>query len=396
MARADRIGILTGGGDVPGLNSVIKSVTYRATELGFDVYGIRRGWEGLTHQRPGSTPDSTYVVHLDRNSTRAIDRTGGTWLHTSRTNPRKVRRSRLPTHLVGHADAMTSDGEIFDLTPVVLDNIESMGLDYLVPIGGDDTLSFAQTLHENGVPLVAIPKTMDNDVQGTEYCIGFSTAITRAKELINRQRTTLGSHERIGFFRIFGRDAGFTALYTAYVTSGRCLIPEAPFDLDHLVGILAEDHANNPSHYGFVIAAEGAIWKGGSIPEVGEADAFGHRHKANIGEILAAEVRARTGIETVFSELTYDLRSGEPDSVDQMVAITFANVAMDLVAEGLRGRMIAIRDGKYAHSPLPDPALPPVTVDVPTMYNEDRYRPVYSGALGRPLLLGHALEAIAA
>ena len=208
MARADRIGILTGGGDVPGLNSVIKSVTYRATELGFDVYGIRRGWEGLTHQRPGSEPDSTYVVHLDRNSTRAIDRTGGTWLHTSRTNPRKVRRSRLPAHLAGQADSMTSDGEIFDLTPVVLDNIESMGLDYLVPIGGDDTLSFAQTLHENGVPLIAIPKTMDNDVQGTEYCIGFSTAITRAKELINRQRTTLGSHERIGFFRIFGRDAG--------------------------------------------------------------------------------------------------------------------------------------------------------------------------------------------
>jgi 6-phosphofructokinase 1 len=396
MARAKRIGILTGGGDVPGLNSVIKSVTYRATELGFEVFGIRRGWEGLTHQRPGSVPDSQYVIPLDRNSTRAIDRTGGTWLHTSRTNPRKVRRSRLPAQIGDRADSMTQDGEIFDLTPIVLDNIESMGLDYLVPIGGDDTLSFAKTLHENGVPLVAIPKTMDNDVQGTEYCIGFSTAITRAKELINRQRTTLGSHERIGIFRIFGRDAGFTALYTAYVTSGRCLIPEAPFDLDHLVGILAEDHANNPSHYGFIIAAEGAIWKGGSISEVGEPDAFGHRHKANIGEVLAAEVRARTGIETVFSELTYDLRSGEPDSVDQMVAITFANVAMDLVADGLRGRMIAIRDGKYAQSPLPDPALPPVTVDVPSMYNEDRYRPVYSGALGRPLLLGHALEAIAA
>jgi ATP-dependent phosphofructokinase / diphosphate-dependent phosphofructokinase len=396
MARAKRIGILTGGGDVPGLNSVIKSVTYRATELGFDVYGIRRGWEGLTHQRPGRELDSQYVVHLDRVSTRAIDRTGGTWLHTSRTNPRKMKRSRLPAHVVDRADSMAVDGEVFDLTPVVLDNIESMGLDYLVPIGGDDTLSFAETLHENGVPLVAIPKTMDNDVQGTEYCIGFSTAITRAKELINRQRTTLGSHERIGIFRIFGRDAGFTALYTAYVTSGRCLIPEAPFDLDRLVGILAEDHANNPSHYGFVIAAEGAIWQGGSIAEVGEPDAFGHRHKANIGEVLAAEVRARTGIETVFSELTYDLRSGEPDSVDQMVAITFANVAMDLVADGLRGRMIAIRDGKYAHSPLPDPALPPVTIDVETMYNEERFRPLYSGALGRPLLLGHALEAIAA
>jgi 6-phosphofructokinase 1 len=270
-----------------------------------------------------------------------------------------------------------------------------MGLDYLVPIGGDDTLSFAQTLHENGVPLIAIPKTMDNDVQGTEYCIGFSTAITRAKELINRQRTTLGSHERIGVFRIFGRDAGFTALYTAYVTSGRCLIPEARFDLARLASLLADDHANNPSHYGFVIAAEGAMWEGGITQEVGEPDAFGHRHKANIAEVLAAEIRSRTGIETLHSELTYDLRSGEPDSVDQMVATTFANIAMELVSDGVRGRMMAIRDGKYAHSPLPDPSLPALTVDIGTMYNEERFRPVYSGLLGKPLLLGHALEPLA-
>ena len=180
----------------------------------------------------------------------------------------------------------------------MLENIERLGLDYLVPIGGDDTLSFSQTLADAGVPLVAIPKTMDNDVQGTEYCIGFSTAITRAKELINRQRTTLGSHERIGVFRIFGRDCGFTALYTAYVTTGRCLIPESPFDLDHLVAVLAEDHRLNPSHYGFVIAAEGAMWSGGTLEEVGEADAFGHRHKANIAETLAAEIKRRSGIET--------------------------------------------------------------------------------------------------
>ena len=397
MTQPKRIAILTGGGDVPGLNSVIKSVVYRATEMGYEAVGLRRGWEGLTHVHPGADEDAHYVRHLDRSNTRTIDRTGGTVLHTSRTNPRKMRANAMPDAIPRDRWASLEVAEgVFDVTPVVLENLDALGVDVLVTIGGDDTLSYSQVLTNAGVSLVAIPKTMDNDVQGTEYCIGFSTAITRAKELINRQRTTLGSHERIGFFRIFGRDAGFTALYTAYVTSGRCLIPEAPFDLDHLVGILAEDHANNPSHYGFVIAAEGAIWKGGSIPEVGEADAFGHRHKANIGEILAAEVRARTGIETVFSELTYDLRSGEPDSVDQMVAITFANVAMDLVGDGITGRMVAIRDGKYAHSPLPDPALPPVTVDVPTMYNEDRYRPVYSGALGRPLLLGHALEAIAA
>jgi 6-phosphofructokinase len=394
MSATKRIGILTGGGDVPGLNSVIKSVTYRATELGYQVFGIRRGWEGLTHQSPSAPIDPGYVRQLDRNNTRTIDRTGGTWLHTSRTNPRKMRADRLPTHLQPDQVAAMAIGDgIYDLTPVVLRNIERLGIDCLVPIGGDDTLSFAQTLADNGIPLVAIPKTMDNDVQGTEYCIGFSTAITRAKEAINRQRTTLGSHERIGVFRIFGRDCGFSALYTAYVTSARCLIPEAPFELDHLCEILSEDWRLNPSHYAFIVAAEGAIWQGGSIQEVGEADAFGHRHKANIGEILAAEIRHRTGVETVFSELTYDLRSGEPDSLDTMVAITFANVAMDLVADGVSGRMVAIRDGKYSHSPLPNPALGARRVDVDQMYNVDRYRPRYQGLLGHPLLLGQSLAA---
>ena len=396
MARIRRIGVLTGGGDVPGLNSVIKSLVYRSTELGYAVLGIRRGWEGLTHQRPGAELDPAYVMPLDRINTRTIDRTGGTVLHTSRTNPRRMRADRLPAHLSpARAATMTADGTTYDLTPVVLENIERLGLDYLVPIGGDDTLSFAQTLHDQGVPLIAIPKTMDNDVQGTEYCIGFSSAITRAKEVINRQRTTLGSHERIGVFRIFGRDCGFSALYTAYVTSARCLIPEVPFDLERLIAILAQDHRDNPSRYAFVIAAEGAVWQGGAIQEVGEADAFGHRHKANIAEVLAAEIKARTKIETVFSELTYDLRSGEPDSLDQMVAITYANVAMDLIADGVRGRMVGIRDGKYAHSPLPDPSLGARRVDVATMYNVDRYRPRYVGLLGHPLLLGQSLAAAA-
>jgi len=396
MARIRRIGVLTGGGDVPGLNSVIKSLVYRSTELGYAVLGIRRGWEGLTHQRPGAELDPAYVMPLDRINTRTIDRTGGTVLHTSRTNPRRMRADRLPAHLSpALAATMTADGTTYDLTPVVLENIERLGLDYLVPIGGDDTLSFAQTLHDQGVPLIAIPKTMDNDVQGTEYCIGFSSAITRAKEVINRQRTTLGSHERIGVFRIFGRDCGFSALYTAYVTSARCLIPEVPFDLERLIAILAQDHRDNPSRYAFVIAAEGAVWQGGAIQEVGEADAFGHRHKANIAEVLAAEIKARTKIETVFSELTYDLRSGEPDSLDQMVAITYANVAMDLIADGVRGRMVGIRDGKYAHSPLPDPSLGARRVDVATMYNVDRYRPRYVGLLGHPLLLGQSLAAAA-
>jgi ATP-dependent phosphofructokinase / diphosphate-dependent phosphofructokinase len=388
MAATRRIGILTGGGDVPGLNSVIKSVVYRSTVLGYEALGIRRGWEGLTHLRPGPDLDADYVRRLDRVNTRTIDRTGGTWLHTSRTNPRKIHRAKLPEWLEPErAATMAVDDDVFDLTPLVLENIARLGLDVLVTIGGDDTLSFSRVLVEAGIPLVAIPKTMDNDVQGTEYCIGFSTAITRAKEAINRQRTTLGSHERIGVFRIFGRDAGFSALYAAYVTSARCLIPEAPYDLERLATILAEDHRNNPSRYAFVITAEGAIWTGASMQDIGEADMFGHRHKANVGEALASELKRLTGFETVASELTYDLRSGEPDSLDSMVAMTFANVAMDLVRDGVTGRMVAIQDGKYAHTTLPDPGLGPRRVDVADMYDQERFRPRYEGKLGDPMLL---------
>jgi ATP-dependent phosphofructokinase / diphosphate-dependent phosphofructokinase len=388
MDRPRRIGILTGGGDVPGLNSVIKSCVYRSTELGYEVLGIRRGWEGLTHMRRDGELDGDYLRPLDRINTRTIDRTGGTVLHTSRTNPRRLRADRLPPWMT-HAEAerYAIDGDRYDLTSLVLDNIAALGLEYLVAIGGDDTLSFAEVLSREGVPLVAIPKTMDNDVPGTEYCIGFSSAVTRAKELINRQRTTLGSHERIGVFRIFGRDCGFTALFTAYVTSARCLIPEAPFDLDQLAEVMADDHRLNPSRYAFVIAAEGAIWHGGRLAEYGEPDEYGHRRKVNIGEALVAELGRRTGIESVTSELTYDLRSGEADSLDQMVAITFANVAMDLIEDGQPGRMVAIRDGHYAVTGLPDPSMGSRTVDVDRMYDRERFRPIYSDKLGEPLLL---------
>jgi 6-phosphofructokinase len=388
MTSTKRVAILTGGGDVPGLNAVIKSVVYRATEVGYEVLGIRRGWEGLTHGRPEVGIDPGYMKPLDRTNTRTIDRTGGTILHTSRTNPRRMRTPGLPPWLDEAArKRYETDEGVYDLTPLVLDHLSALGIDLLVTIGGDDTLSYSQVLVNEGVPLLAIPKTMDNDVQGTEYCIGFSTAITRAKEAINRQRTTLGSHERIGVFRIFGRDAGFSALYTAYVTSGRCLIPEAPYDLDALAEILAQDHRANQSRYAFVITAEGAIWRGATMADVGEADAFGHRHKADVGEALAAELKERTGIETLASELTYDLRSGEPDSIDSMVATTFANIAMDLVDAGTTGRMVAIQDGKYAHTALPDPALGPRKVDVPVMYNATRFRPRYDGKLGDPMLL---------
>jgi ATP-dependent phosphofructokinase / diphosphate-dependent phosphofructokinase len=383
-----RIGILTGGGDVPGLNAVIKSVVYQTTDMDYQVLGIRRGWEGLTHLKQGPQPDPEYVRLLDRNNTRGIDRTGGTVLHTSRTNPPKMRRAGLPKHLTAEkAESLRVSDEIYDLTPMVLDNIAHLRLDYLVAIGGDDTLGFAKKLDSKGVPIIGIPKTMDNDVQGTEYCIGFSTAVSRAKEAITRQRTTLGSHERIGIFRIFGRDSGFTALYTAYVTSGRCVIPEVQFELERLIDILLEDKRNNPSRYAFVIASEGAVWQGHTVEEYGQADAYGHKRKVDIGDALSEEIRQRTGEETMVSDLTYDLRSGDPDALDQIVAITFANVAVDLIREGVYGRLTAVRDGKYTHVPLPDPKLGARRVDVPSMYNLTRYRPHYAGRLGAPLLL---------
>jgi ATP-dependent phosphofructokinase / diphosphate-dependent phosphofructokinase len=387
-----RIAILTGGGDVPGLNSVIKSVVYRSSEVGWETLGIRRGWKGLTHVDHDRDDGGGYLRPLDRVNTRAIDRTGGTALHTSRTNPSSMKVASLPESLgADRRKQMQVDDDRYDLTPYVLENLERMGVNALVAIGGDDTLSYAARLGREGFPVIAIPKTMDNDVHGTEYCIGFSTAVTRAKELINRQRTTLGSHERIGVFRIFGRNAGFSAWYAAYVTSARCVIPEAPFDLDALVRVLADDWRANPSNYAFVIASEGAIWRGGEITEVGEADAFGHRHKADIGETLAAEIRRRTGIETVNSDLTYDLRSGDPDALDQLVAITFANIAVDLLAEGTFGRMVAVRDGNYAHAPLPERSLGARQVDVAAMYNAERFRPRYEAKLGAPLLLGPAV-----
>ena len=387
-----RIGILTGGGDVPGLNSVIKSVVYRSSEVGWAAVGIRRGWRGLTHVDVSREDGGGYLRPLDRVSTRAIDRTGGTVLHTSRTNPSSMKAGSLPEHLgEPRRAALATDEDRYDLTPLVLEHLERLGIDALVAIGGDDTLSYAARLAREGFPIVAIPKTMDNDVHGTEYCIGFSTAVTRAKELINRQRTTLGSHERIGVFRIFGRNAGYTAWYAAYVTSARCVIPEAPFELDRLASVLADDWRLNPSSYAFVIASEGAMWKGGHLDEVGEADAYGHRHKQDVGEALANELKRRTGIETVHSDLTYDLRSGDPDALDQLVAITFANIAVDLLSEGTFGRMTAVRDGNYAHAPLPERSLGARQLDVRSMYNLERFRPRYEAKLGTPLLLGPAI-----
>ena len=387
-----RIGILTGGGDVPGLNSVIKSVVYRATEIGCEVIGIRRGWEGLTHidlQDPVSR--SRYIQPLNRDNTRTIDRTGGTFLHSSRTNPTKMKT--LPPVLEGQqfpGRESTKGGAtstVFDVTPAVLKNIEALGLDYIVAIGGDDTLSYAAELDRRGIKVIAVPKTMDNDVRNTEYCIGFSTAITRAMDAIERQRTTVGSHERIGIFRVFGRDAGYTALYTAYVTSLRCCIPEYKVNLERLIEILVTDKHNNPSNYSLVVLSEGAEWEGYTVKEFGVPDAFGHRKKMSVAEDLSNEISAATGEETVVSDLTYDLRSGSPDFVDRMIAITFAGMAMDAVQEGKSGLMTAISSGCYAMVPIPDPKLGPRKVDVATMYNTQRYRPTYDLKIGLPIFL---------
>ena len=384
-----RIGILTGGGDVPGLNAVIKSATYRSSENGIELIGLRRGWEALTHlnvEDPSSM--SRYVASLNRENTRTIDRSGGTVLHTSRTNPAKMRQ--LPAHLAGRGFpvSLSANGDkTWDLSRHVLSNLSALCIEHLMVIGGDDTLGYAATLHDLGVKIIGIPKTMDNDVRNTEYCIGFSTAITRASDAIQRQRTTVGSHERIGIFRLFGRDAGFTALFTAYVTSVRCVIPEYKVDLEKLIQLLLEDKGSNPSNYALVVLSEGAEWQGRTAQEYGEPDGYGHRKKTSIAESLAEEIRRRIGVETIASDLTYDLRSGEPDFIDKLVALTFANMAYDAILHGKSGMMSGLVNGCYDLVPIPDPKLGPRKVDVSTMYNTERYRPIYAEKRGLPIFL---------
>jgi ATP-dependent phosphofructokinase / diphosphate-dependent phosphofructokinase len=365
-----RIGILTGGGDVPGLNAVIKSVTYRGSENDIEVIGLRRGWEALTHlnvEDPASR--SHYVIPLNRENTRTIDRHGGTVLHSSRTNPSKMQK--LPSHLFGRdfpVSVSTGAGtatEKWDVTGRVLSNLSALGIEHLIAIGGDDTLSYAAKLNALGVKIMAIPKTMDNDVHNTEYCIGFSTAITRASDAIQRQRTTIGSHERIGIFRVFGRDAGFTALYTAYATSIRCVIPEYKVNLDKLIRLLLEDKRVNPSNYALVVLSEGAEWEGYKLQEYGEPDAYGHRKRASVAESLA-------------------------DEINRHVGLTFGNMAYDAILEGKTGLMSALVDGRYDLVPIPDAQLGRRKLDVATTYNTERYRPIYANKRGLPIFFNRA------
>ena len=398
MERKKRIGILTGGGDVPGLNSVIKTVVYRCTESphDYDIVGIRRGWEGLTHLHPDRRLDAEYVMPLDRGNTRTIDRTGGTCLHTSRTNPAKMDPASMPPHLkdqLGRCrefksrDKKGQERTYYDVTAVVQDNLERLQVDHLIAIGGDDTLSYAAKLHACGFPVLAVPKTMDNDVRNTEYCIGFSTAMTRAIEAIARLRTTIGSHERFGILRIFGRDAGFTALYAAYVTSLRCCIPEFTFKLQTLIDLLAKDKCENPSRYAMVLLSEGAAWEGYQVREYGEPDGYGHRKKLSVAEAFAHEIEQQYGASTLVADLTYELRGGEADFFDKLASISFATTACQCLFDGEFGRMMAIRHGRFAVTDIPDPAKGPRRVNVKSMYDTSRLRPRYASMRDCPVFL---------
>jgi len=301
----------------------------------------------------------------------------------------------LPDHLRGGNFPLTRSTkggatlETWDLSSQVLANLSALGIEHVIAIGGDDTLSYAAKLSGLGVNVIAIPKTMDNDVRNTEYCIGFATAVTRASDAIQRQRTTVGSHERIGNFRVFGRDAGFTALFTAYATFIRCVVPEYQVDLDKLIFLLREDKRANPSNYALVVLSEGATWEGYTLQEYGEPDAYGHRKKASVAESLSDEIMHRVGEETIVSDLTYDLRSGGPDFMDKLVALTYGNMAYDAMLEGKTGLMSALVDGRYDMVPIPDAKLGPRKLDIATTYNTERYRPLYENKRGLPIFLNH-------
>jgi 6-phosphofructokinase 1 len=380
-----RIGVLTGGGDVPGLNACIKAVTLRAEEEGHDVVGIRRGWGGLLGCDPDD-PESiaANVVDLDAAAVRTIDRTGGTVLHTSRTNPAKVKATDEPAFL---REGRVGE-EIRDHTAHVVKVLDRLGIDAMVPIGGDDTLSFALRLHEEGVPVVAIPKTMDNDVHGTDYCIGFSTAITRTVIFIHQLRTSAGSHERLAVVEVFGRYSGETSLVSAYLSGvERAIISEVPFDVEKLAQLLMEDKRANPSRYAMMTISEGATMVGGEMVQGGTADAYGHQKLGGIGQVTGEALKEITGEGIIYQQLGYLMRSGSPDSLDLMVAINFGVMAADLVVEGNVGRLVAVRNGNYVNVPIAVVRQGVKRVDVGALYDVDDYRPKIRHVDGKPMFL---------
>lgn len=386
MAR--RIGILTGGGDVPGLNPCIKTVVYHAAERGDEVVGIRRGWGGLLHSNPDDEETlRRNTLRLNKESVRTIDRTGGTFLHTSRTNPSNVKKADVPDFLQSWPE-MESGKDRFDFTPHILRVLDKLGIDSLIPIGGDDTLSYGHRMHTEGVPVVAIPKTMDNDVHGTDYCIGFSTAVSRSVEYITQLRTSIGSHERIGIVELFGRNSGETSLIAAYLTGvDRAIISEVPFDPEKLSRLLKEDQQKSPSNYAVMTISEGARMIGGDIIETGPEDAYGHRKLGGIGRFTSEEIKRRTGINIIYQQLGYLMRSGAPDSLDRMVSTNFGNLAIELILAGETGRLVVLREGRYRHEDLDIVAQGVKRVDVDSFYDVETYRPKLASVLGQPMFL---------
>jgi 6-phosphofructokinase 1 len=380
-----RIGILTGGGDVPGLNAAIKAVVNRAADQGHEVVGLKRGWAGLLYVNPDDPASmEEFSQPMDPNWVRTIDRSGGTVLHSSRTQPSKVKAEEVPDFLTPPEGAE----EPYDFTPHAIDVLEAYGIDVLIPIGGDDTLSYGLRLHNEGVPVIAIPKTMDNDVHGTDYCIGFSTAVTRGVQFISNLRTSTGSHERIAVVELFGRYSGETSLITAYLAGvDRAVISEVPVDIDRLATFIAGDRNSNPSKYAMVTVSEGAVIEGGEMLLRGEADAYGHRKLGGIGEQVGALLKDATGINIINQTVGYLMRSGSPDSLDLMVANNYAVMATDLAIEGQSGRMVALRGGTYTNVPISLIGEGVKRVDVGEMYDSETYRPNIRHVGGKPMFL---------
>ncbi len=388
MEHVKKVAILTGGGDVPGLNVAIKAVVNRAHTRNIEVLGIRRGWKGLMSinpDDPGTMDRWTMPLTVDR--VRTIDRTGGTVLHTSRTNPGNIKPEDVPDFKPSPACSLLPGGKM-DCTPHVLRVLESLSVDGIIPIGGDDTLGYAHRLHREGVQIVAIPKTMDNDVFGTDFCIGFSTAVTRSVDAINALRTTAGSHERICVVELFGRNSGETSLFAAYLADvDRAVISEVPFDMEKLARFIGEDRSKNPSHYAIMTISEGAHFEEGTALETGEEDAFGHKKLGGIGHVVSQEIKQRTGINTIYQQLAYIMRSGTPDSLDRMVAVSYGNLALDQIAMGHTGRMVSLQQGIYTTVPLGLVAAAKKQVDITALYDLETYRPKVRDTLGKPMFL---------
>lgn len=383
-----RIGILTGGGDVPGLNMAIKVFVARMEEAGQEVVGLRRGWAALLNVVPASAADnSEWLMPLTRANTRTIDRSGGTILHTSRINPAIMKPESVPERLRGREIGCDEAG-CLDLTNVALEVLEFLRLDALVAVGGDGTLSFACRLHDEGVPLIGVPKTMDNDVFGTEYCIGFSTAVTRSVNFIHDLRTAAGSHERFLVVELFGRYSGETCLLSSYLAgTDRALIAEVPFEPARVVHLLAEDKRRNPSNYAVIAISEGAFPVGGKPVESGEADVIGNRELGGIGRVLRHELQRITGDRVIYQRLGYLMRSGPPDALDRLVASNYANLAADLILAGETGRLVAVTGGRYTTVPINAVNAGTKHVDVERFYDRAAYRAKIVNVLGLPMFL---------